>query len=199
MSTQRLQLQSYCDREVCVRLRAFKQQITRQRRGQRSCWERINWRQMSENTDCSYLMELTLQPAVNGKHPTEKRRANFNHVASFCPHRSDVQRPNTALHRMTRRHFLADFLRLDIHIFNDTASVQHLSHNLNLIWVFFSSPYLSFSGLSPAMLTHPLCISCAGQGKAACPREEKKEGKLQAITGHWAERWGELDKDKRRV
>lgn len=44
---------------ACVCVCAFKQQITRQPRGQRSCWEIINWRQTSENADCSHLMELT--------------------------------------------------------------------------------------------------------------------------------------------
>lgn len=168
---------------MCVRLRAFKQQITRQRRGRRSCWERINWRQMSENADCSQLMELTLQQTVNGKHPTEKRRANFNHVAFFCPHRSDVQRPNTALHRMTRRHFLADFLRLDIHIFNDTESVQHLSHNLNLIWVFFFIP-LSFIFRSQSCHAHssPLHLLC-WSGKGSLPQGREEGG--ETAGNHW--------------
>lgn len=82
---------------------------------------------------------------------------------------------------------MMDFLRPDLEIFNGAASLQHLSRNLTLIWVFFPSSYLSPSLVSPAVLTRSLSISRASQGKAARPGVDErglKEGKLQPIGGH---------------
>lgn len=133
----------------------------RGRRGFASAFVHSSSRSHVSAVDDSLLMELPVQQTTNEKHPTLKRTAKFNHVASFCPHCSDVQRPNTAVHRMTGRHFLADFLQPDIHIFNDTASMQHITQFKSDLGIFFSIP-LSFFSSSQSCHAHscPLRFLC---------------------------------------
>lgn len=132
----------------------------RGRRGFASAFVHSSSRSHVSAVDDSLLMELPVQQTTNEKHPTLKRTAKFNHVAS-CPHCSDVQRPNTAVHRMTGRHFLADFLQPDIHIFNDTASMQHITQFKSDLGIFFSIP-LSFFSSSQSCHAHscPLRFLC---------------------------------------
>lgn len=80
ISTQRLQLQSYCDREVntgvrpCLCIQAADPRSAPWMGGAGGCWERINWRQVSENADYSHLMELN--GTTDSKRKTSYREKN---------------------------------------------------------------------------------------------------------------------------
>lgn len=149
--------------------------------GRRSYWEIINQRQVSEDAGCSHLMEIT--GTADGRWENilqRKKTANFNPMAQiptaakYCGARNDTQ---------TLPDWFPATRSWDIQWHCITAT---LIAKFNCDLGIFPSSYLSPSVVGPAMLTRPLSISCARQGRAARPRVEKrglKEGKLQLIIG----------------
>lgn len=124
--------------------------------GRRSCWEIINQKQVSEDADCSHLTELT--GTADGRWENilqRKKRANFNPMAQiptaakYCGARNDTQ---------TLPDWFPATRSWDIQSHCITA---RLIGKFNSDLGIFPTSYLSPSVVSPAMLTHPLSISCA--------------------------------------